>query len=346
MAYNPADLRLPHWLLRLLDAAVRIRLPLAPSWHIGFTRPGVLFMGALTGVWVAAVYSGNNLLYLCGAMLMSLLLAGVGTAMYLLRSVPAMATFMPEAMHAGSPRVLRESMDFSSSFSAMVDIAWQADTPAEESTQAASLRLRCMHGEGLLTSTLRGDRRGVFQLSQQILTTEAPLGMWRLQYERREAWDAVVLPAQVPWQFGMEAGGEQQQAVKEGDEWRDLRTYVPGDVLARVHWRKVMHGGEWLVKRFAGGEQEQARDMLRVDLRLPAGSGRPAFERQLGQASFWLDQQLAAEPAHGTLILGRQRFDLSDWAGRQRGLRALAAAMPETLPPAGEGGMLLSLMER
>lgn len=346
MAYDPADLHLPAWLLRLLDAAVRIRLPLAPSWYIGFTRPGVLFMGALAGVWAAAVYSGNNLLYLCGAMLLSLLLVGVGTAMYLLRSVPTVARYMPEAMHAGSPRVLRESMDFSSSFVAMVDIAWQADAPAEASAQAASLRLRCMRGEGLLTGILRGDRRGVFQLSRQILTTEAPLGMWRLQYQRREAWDAVVLPAQVPWQFGMEAGRAQQQTVKEGDEWRDLRAYVPGDVLARVHWRKVMHGGDWLVKRFAGGEQEQARDMLRVDLRLPAGLGHPAFERLLGRASFWLDQRLAAEPIHGTLILGRQRFDLDDTEQRQRGLRALAAAMPETLPPAGEGGMLLSLTER
>jgi len=346
MAYDPADLRLPGWLLRLLDFAVRIRLPLAPSWHIGFTRPGVLFMGALTGVWAAAVYSGNNLLYLCGAMLLSLLLVGTGAAMYLLRSVPAVGAYMPESMHAGSPRVLRGPVNFSPVFAAIVDVVWQADTPAEASSQAMSLRLRCMQDESLLTGVLRRDHRGVFQLRRQLLTTEAPLGMWRLQYERREAWDAVVLPAQVPWQFGMESAGETQQVMKEGDEWRDLRAYVPGDVLARVHWRKVMHGGEWLVKRFAGGEEEQARDILRVDLRLPAGIGRPAFERLLGRASFWLEQRLAAEPVHGTLILGRQRFDLGDRVERQRGLKALAAARPETLPPAGEGGMLLSLMAR
>ncbi|RMG81653.1 MAG: hypothetical protein D6712_15870, partial [Chloroflexi bacterium] len=72
MAYDPADLRLPPWLLRLFDALVRVRLPVGPKWRLGLTRPGVMYALALFGIWAAAFYSGNNLLYLCGSVLLAI----------------------------------------------------------------------------------------------------------------------------------------------------------------------------------------------------------------------------------------------------------------------------------
>ncbi|MFQ5581851.1 MAG: DUF58 domain-containing protein [Mariprofundaceae bacterium] len=350
MAYDPADLRLPHWLLRLLDWAVRIRLPLAPSWRIGFTRPGVLYMGALLGVWVAAVYSANNLLYLCGAMMFALLIVGVGAAMRQLRGIPSVAAYMPATLYAGAAYALRETVDFTVPFAAVVDMTWCPGTSKQELlSEPVPLSMRCMQDKSLLTGSIQSHRRGVFPMHEQTLVTEAPLGMWRLSYTRGALWTQVVLPKQVPWRIGVKPDGDQHQALKEGDEWRDLRAYVPGDVLSRVHWRKAdaMHAGGWLVKRFASGEAEAAEDTLRVDLRLPAGVTQMAFERLLGQASFWVSQRLATSaPPHCKLVLGQHAFDLGDAAQCKQGLKELAAAMPEPLPPAGNHGMLLSLVER
>lgn len=93
---------------------------------------------------------------------------------------------------------------------------------------------------------------------------------------------------------------------------------------------------QWLVKRFA--EQEGAREsLLRVDLRLPAVCDAADFERLLGQACFWLREA----PADAEIVIGQQRFKLAD--GRRGVETALAVAIPESVPPAGAGGIVLSL---
>lgn len=338
MSYDPADLRLPHWLLRLLDVAVRLRLPLAPGWRVGVTRPGVLLISATLGVWGAAFYSANNLLYLCAAMLTALATGAFWHGMGVLRDVPGVGSILPAWAEAGAPMVVHQPMAEAARMPALVELQWQGE-------QALQLQWRSDGRRSLLQGRWLAPGRGVYLFGEQQLVTAAPLGIWQFERRRRDASEWVVMPRPVPW---ADSRGQSSEAMRwqEGDEWHDLRSYVPGDALARVHWRKAASNmNEWSVKRFIQPEDEAGQHHLRIDLRLPEGQGGPAFERLLGMGWYWLENRMKSGDRHLQLTVGQQQFECRDEVSRKAAMRALAAARPESQRPAGSGGILLSLVE-
>jgi len=340
LAYDPADLKLPAWLLGALNTLIRMHVPIFPGWRLGFTRPGIIFVAGLAGVWAAAFYSGNNLLYLCAAMMLSLLLVALLQSAYLLHHLPAPALPLLEA---GETTVMRhESTLFTAAVcSATVSVACAA---GGESLQ---LNARC-HGRSLRwNARLRVGRRGLFICREMLLNTAAPLGMFVLCCKRSVSIELLVLPVPVAWVQGA-ASGDGSEDLRAGDEWHDLRAYVAGDSPRRVHWRKAQgEPATWSVKRFSAARDAQVNRCLRVDLRLPPGRPESDFERLLGQAWFWVKQwgDLPAGDQSVELIVGRERFDLGDTVRYELALRALAGAQVAVEPPAGEEGLLLSLAE-
>jgi len=331
MAYDPADLRLPGWLLRFLDALIRLRLPLGPGLRIGMTRPGVLLTAAVLGIWMAAFYSGNNLLYLCGAMLTALAGAAVVRGLQLLRALPALTAFPFPRFEAGETGILRELLPHDDGMAAVLDVDLVCPGTQTE------MQLRAESQQLTLQGRLKPERRGVLRAGQERISTAAPLGLYRLTLTRESAVQLVCMPTTVAWTDA----GQFARRLQEGDEWRDLRAYATGDPLGRVHWRKAtMEPKEWSVKRFARHESGEADETLTVDLRLPGGMPESAFDILLGKAWFWLQTRYA-----GRLVIGRQHFDLGDPAARERAMLALAGADPGHHPPAYTGGLRLSLVE-
>jgi len=344
LSYDPADLKLPAWLLRLLDALIRLRIPVAPNWRLGMTRPGVMFTAAMMGIWAAAFYSANNLLYLCGAVMLALLLAAISQAVWLLKALPALQGALP-ILQAGQVTALRQPLAVQNSagltMSAIVDISWL------NARSAFALVGRCENRQISLHGRLHPDCRGLFNIPALQMSTSAPLGLFVLSCMRHDPFEVIVLPAALPWVpafAGLSDSGEPESGgakLGEGDEWCDLRAYTPGDALARVHWRKA--DGDirnWVVKRFGSAAQAANQTVLRVDLRIPTGMDDADFEQLLGRACSWIQQY---EHIPSTLILGQTEFDLAKQAQYRQALKALAAAQPESEPPTGQGGLLLSL---
>jgi len=335
MAYDPADLKLPHWLLVFLDRIIRLRLPVWPGWHAGMTRPGALYASVTVSVIAAAFYSGNNLLYLCAAMLVSLAVAAFACGIFVLRRVPDFSACMPETSTAGSITVARRTLAGKIAMPALVRAVWLGDIE----------NMECMirfAGEGSLLMRLHAPRRGLFLFPSLLLSSEAPLGLWRLErWVDTACWTWAVIPEAAPLLSGLSSHmpchtGE--PGNYEGEEWRDLRGYYPGDMPSRIHWRKSTASewdtGTWMVKRFAQPKALDAEEMLRVDLR---GHSGPAFERLLGQAVSWVQGH-----PEGRLILGCREFDLGGENLHQPVWQAIASAQPESSPPAGDGGRLLT----
>lgn len=335
MAYNHADLRLPPWLLRLLDWMVRIELPVSTGWRIGVTRPGALYLSALTGVWMAAFYSGNNLLYLCGSMLFSLVAVALFRGVQLLRRTPQLDSAMPEYVEAGRQEILQGRVSLLTDDSASVDMKWHAG----DSMLTGQLRLA---ERGVLTGRYFSEVRGCARFSRQELSTSFPLGLWRIIHFKKEERELFVMPKAVPWS---DALGELRR-FEQGDEWYGLREYVLGDALSRVHWRKITSvDSGWTVKRFDRSDPQDQQRMLRVDLRLPKGLGEEPFEKLLGKAWYWFLEQLPHLKDGDLLILGEISFNLGDAQQRAAAIEALASSEPGSSAPIGSGGILLSLMD-
>ena len=335
LAYDPADLRLPPWILRLLDWVVRIETPAISGWKIGVTRPGGLYLGALTGVWAAAFYSGNNLLYLCGAMLFALAAVALVRGVQLLQHPPRLAPALPEYVEAGREEVLQGNVPLLTEDAAIVDVKWHTD----DSILEGQLKLS---GKGFLTGRFFSATRGCAQFARQELATSFPLGLWRIIRHQNEEGRLSVMPRVVAWHDAM----EELRRLEQGDEWYGLREYVSGDALSRVHWRKVTSvDAGWTVKRFDRSEPYEQQQVLRVDLRLPSALDEERFEQLLGKVWCWFQEQSAHLKSGDLLVLGQEAFDLGDPQARRSAIEALACAAPEQTPPIGSGGVLLSLME-
>jgi uncharacterized protein (DUF58 family) len=259
-------------------------------------------------------------------------------AIRLLQSLPTFKNVFPESTQAAQAYVLRSPLEVQATSSAVIDVVWHADQ------QQAALQLRHTAQESLLTGRIVSHRRGVFHLRRQVLQTSAPLDLLEITHVRDALCEWVVLPAPIPW-ADMSQGALQRRHL-EGDEWRDLRPYIHGDALSRVHWRKAAADvSGWTVKRFEAQAMGEQPRLLRVDLRLPASCSEAAFERLLGKAWFWLDARLKEGCRDIQLVLGQKGFNMDDPAKRKEALRAIAQAESEAMPPAGAGGVLLSLME-
>jgi len=342
MAYNPSDLRLPPWILYLLDGLIAIRIPIGRRWHIGMTRAGSLMFFSLLGLWAAALYSGNNLLYLCGSMLTAIAIMALFQGIRLLRTLPRIGSFLPDFVEAHSPVIVRHSMSYDRAISGVVHITWKE--------QDLILQARIHGDESRLMAQLYAKKRCYEKLSTQYLKTSAPLGLWELEYQRQDVANWVVLPQSIA---GLCVQGLEQSAKHrlEGDEYHDLRAYVSGDPLARIHWRKsTLEPSTWRIKRFFQAGEQAQEAYLRVDLRLPKhlsdDAAQAAFEKHLGLAWHWLQLQFESTQAtKSQLILGQQLFDCSQAEGREAAIQAIAVAMPERYDPKQGAGALLSLVE-
>jgi len=338
MAYNPSDLRLPPWLLRLLDGLIAIRIPIGRFWHIGMTRAGALMFFSLFGLWAAAFYSGNNLLYLCGAMLSAIAIAALWQGIQILRYCPKFGECLPDYMQHGEAFILRQHIEYTQKASALVHITW-ADTDIQ-------LHARLSADTSLLTGQLIPNTRQYNKLEKQHLKTSAPLGLWELTYQRQDPALWVVLPKPVAWsalQYKPQTIGQDNPNPRwEGDEYHDLRAYAVGDSPSRIHWRKsTLEPASWRIKHFSQYSQQAEEAHLCVDLRLPKhlanhNESLAIFEALLGQTWYWLQTQILNKQTSSPIIhlnLGQQDFDCSKPQTLQAAIHAIAAAKPEQIPP-------------
>lgn len=345
MAYNPADLHLPNWLLNLLNALVRIRLPLWKHWAVNVTRPGAMMFSSLAGVWAAALYSANNLLYLCGCMLLLIALGAMIQGIRLLKQTPELSAAFPSFLEAGSPTVLRQTTPSHGEQSGIVDI--HMNTASINNTDTVQLHWWCSTNETQLRGRLQISQRCYLQTTRLELSSSAPLGLWNIHYRKNENIQLAVVPKAVAWLDKHRSISNTQYSTsrQDGDEFNELREYVTGDNLARIHWRKAgIETSSWRVKQFnQSSSMQTAQHSLCVDLRLPAELDTPSFERLLGMCWWWFNSRVQQGLPIKHIILGQSLFLCQTEAERITFIRALASASVDTIPPQHSEEMLLSL---
>lgn len=340
MAYDPSDLRLPPWLLHLLDGLIAIRIPIGGFWHIGMTRAGTLMFFSLFGLWAAALYSGNNLLYLCGSMLSAIALTALWQGIQTLRHCPKFGDFLPDYIACEQPFILRQRIEYTRKTSALLHVAW-ANTEIQ-------LHARLSADESLFMGQIYAHKRQYTKLEKQYLKTSAPLGLWEITRQRQDPALWVVLPKSIAWSASQyqsqNIGHHNLEPLYEGDEYHDLRAYAAGDSPSRIHWRKsTLEPASWRIKHFSQQTQQPKEAHLCVDLRLPkhltnSHEQLAAFEALLARTWHWLQNQISSNqspPASIHLNLGQQDFDCSKAQALQAAIHAIAAAKPEHLPPKG-----------
>ncbi len=257
---------------------------------IEVTPEGFRFLALVLLLTVAAVNTGNNLLYLILAMMLSLLVLSGMLSEQSLRRVTVVRR-LPTRLFAGEETEVRTTVRnrkrWLSSFSLHVRSAGIASLQP-----VYFFKLR---PEASLTRAVpcRFARRGVYRLPGPRIATRFPFGMFDKEILLPGEAEIVVYPAigrLAEWPAAGAAFGRRDSGRKgSGTSFYALREYRSGDDSRAIHWKTSARQRRLLVQ-----EQEQESDEhLTVILSTPEPDGPVEnpdrrFEAAVELAATWL----------------------------------------------------------
>jgi uncharacterized protein (DUF58 family) len=271
-------------MMRTAWVALRARLEASRTrWvQVRVTRQGVWVLVALVAVSVAALNTGNNLLYLViSAMLATLVVSNV-LAEWNLRGLEARFA-LPRELFAGEPAVGRVWLANRRRWGAAWTVAVELRGAAGERLAGRAFGPVAPGGEAELSCEWVLARRGEHTVRALHIRSAYPFGWFERWWERPVDGVLLVYPAPTG---GAVAGGrpvadgdgaEAERGGGDGD-LRAIRPFRDGDPVRAVHWpTSARVGAPMVVDRAA----RHADDAV---VELGAGEG-PGFEAAVGAAT-------------------------------------------------------------
>ena len=325
-----------------------LRLLLLPiayirAWRqLSLTREGTVFLVAGLAVALAALNTGNNLLYLVFATMLSLLALSGFLSEWSLRGI-SVTRRLDRAAFAGEPTQGRWLIRKRTGITAGLVIRVE-ELPGpylELATPARAGVASIAPGQALeIPASWTFARRGRHRLPGVEVSTTWPFGIFRKSRRMLVPLDVVVFPARDLGEIGDRNAitdprrGERESPRRGGDgSFIGLRELQPGDGLRQVHWRTSAR-----LDRLVATEQARTLHLGRVDLRIV----EPGQDRSDRQRAEELD--VSIRTVTGALceaidrgwevvihLPGGQLPPIHDAIGRDRLLRRLAVLSLGTL---------------
>lgn len=252
------------------------------------TRAGWCFVAIVFGVGFAALNTGNNLLYLVLALMLSFLVLSGLLSELSLRGI-RVERRLPGELFAGHPNrlVLRVHNDQkrTTAFAVSVEDWIQGDEGPEAAGRTFALRI----GPGEHADRSHAwspKRRGDFSFDHVRVSTRFPFGLFVKSAELEAPARALVYPevddvALLPEETRGRESDDRNGSSRSGDDVAGLREFVPGDGLGRVHWRRSVRSGRLLV-----GEREgEASSEVEILIRAADGQTAAAIEDRIRLAA-------------------------------------------------------------
>jgi uncharacterized protein (DUF58 family) len=331
-----------------VGASVVWRL-LHPPRTIWPTRDGVWCLLVVMGLGVAAINTGNNLLYLLVSLLLALIIVSGILSEQTLRRLE-LKPMGPEEIYAGSPALFGLTVANRKRWLTSYSVTIEVLSPTSP-TRFLYLPRADAGAERLLTWEDTLPRRGRQQLAGVRLTTRFPFGLFLKAGRPQLTTEVVVYPAVLPVspdllrQLGT-AGDSRVRRRGRGADLYNLRGYRPGDDPRLIHWRSSAKTQGLLVRETEAETTEDTRLVL-----VGTGERDPAaLEAGLSEAAS-LSAHLIRLGAGVELVgpgfyvrLGRGKAHLRELLG------TLALYDPRTTPLAApaaseDGGVLLPLRQ-
>jgi len=302
--------------------------------RLKITFEGKGFILLTLGVGVAAVNTGNNLLYIALSMNLSLIVLSGILSEWCIRGVTVLVRHASEAFasresllaitcFAGGKRFPPTALSVSLAFDGARLTARFPEIPAG--------------GESTRILSVRPARRGALSPGSCSISTLFPFALFEKSMDVLPRASLVVYPepadaASSPrGEDAPEPAGAGRIPGREGTEIRGAREHAPADPVRDIHWKASARMGRWMVK-------ERERESAPVaNLRLPVPCTPIEFERLVSRAcAFVLRCDREGRP-YRLWVGDRVCVDASRGGRRAEALAFLAFVDADgTLP--GEGG--------
>lgn len=318
----------------------RLRRWLRPPRTLRPTRAGWVFFALTLGVGMAALNTGNNLMYMVLSLLLSfLVLSGVMSesalrGIQVRRVLPAELVAEQEAIVGVEVANQQRRVP---AFAVVVEDVMRQGSSVRPAGRAFALRVAPQTAE-LRSYRFTPGKRGPLEFVGFRVATRFPFGLFSKALWIEAPRAALVFPAldaappALPRSGALRRGDRRAGPAGQSPESAGLRGYAAGDAHRRVHWRASLRRGVLLVR---DQEQESTGEHL-VRLRTAGCTAGAAFEDAVRRAA----SDVAANLRGGlrvALQTDAAAFSYGDGAThRRRLLTHLALVAPgATARPAG-----------
>jgi uncharacterized protein (DUF58 family) len=255
-------------------------------WRLPITPAGALFIGFTLVVGGAAVYSGNNLIYLTlSAMLAALLVSGVVARMTLNGLQLRLA--LPDRLFAGQTVRARVGIRNSKRWTATHGVSLRPVRDLEGGIVMEDAWFPILRpGEELVASLKASfERRGQYKEERVILATRFPFGLSERRRELHLSEDTIVYPDVTPSVQSDSIVDELEarslgRSAGESQDLHRIRPAVAEDGARYLHWKASARTGALWVREYAREERQEVR--LIFDRRIAEGPESDAlFEERV-----------------------------------------------------------------
>jgi uncharacterized protein (DUF58 family) len=246
------------------------------------TREGWLYIGGIILISLAALNTGNNLLFLILASLIAIILmSGILSSITL--SGVAMHLQLPEHIFAG--QAVRASIELENekltlpSFSLRVEAVTAKNAPSAALLETpVYFPYLAKRGRAHQSVPISFRARGVYKQEAFRIVTRFPFGFLQKAHRLDLRAEALVYPSVEPTREFLEIlpglqGAMESLAKGRGQDLYALRDYVPTDSARHVHWKASARLGSLMVREFTREDETRVLLVLDPHISLPASGG-------------------------------------------------------------------------
>ena len=277
------------WVAVTLVPVLAKRTPLrwmSYSMEFKITREGWIYVLGILLVAIAALNTGNNLLFLILASLIAtILMSGILSSITL--SGVEMRLELPEHIFAG--QLVRAVVELENekltlpSFSLRVEGATTKDSPVAALLETpVYFPYVAKHHRAQQSVPMIFPRRGAFRQEAFRIATRFPFGFLKKSRRVDLKTEALVYPSVEPTEEFLEImpgleGALESLAKGRGQDLYALRDYVPTDSARHVHWKASARSGSLMVREFT--REDDCRILLVLDPHVSSGDGAAAGQK-------------------------------------------------------------------
>lgn len=315
-----------------------------PAWRrrLKFTRLGRWYTGLTIGIGLAAINTGNNLLFLVlGLLLASIVVSGILSEQSLEKV--RVERRLPAGTAVGQPALIglvaRNGKKRAPSFSLELrekggEVAGRGFLVVLAAQQTAEVAYPFLP-----------QRRGLHRFEQLEVATRAPFGLFEKSRPLDAPAELVVFPRRVPAPLAQpralaREGERPQDRIGHGLEVHSLRDHRDGEDARTIHWKSSARAG-----RLIGVDREQERRRrvcVLLDNRVLSGA---ALDRAVERAAALVERELDAGAEVSVAVAGNRLSAGSGDSHLREALTMLALLQPAPGAPAPQPEVEASVLE-
>jgi uncharacterized protein (DUF58 family) len=214
-----------------------------------FTPEGKWFIFISIAIGFAAVNTGNNLLYLVLAMLLSLIVASGFLSEWGIKGLEIKRTF-PPYIFACTPCSILLKVTNKKRYLPSFSLELEEQVNGDSKKRLAYLFRVGPQKTHTQTYHFSFPRRGLYQLHEPHLLTRFPFGFFIKGVRIKESREVLAYPPLMPWKELLpeiahgDDGSQSRPQKGRGEDIFAIREYFPGDTARDIHWRstaKLLH---------------------------------------------------------------------------------------------------------